>query len=35
MHDVIIVHKNSLLKQNQVKMMNGYGDMEVLKSLLI
>ena len=32
MHVVIIVHKNSQLKQN---ILNGYGDMEVLKSFLI
>ena len=35
MHVVIIVNKNSQIKQNGVKMMNGYGYMEVLKSLLI
>ena len=34
MHVVIIVHKNSQLNKNGVKMMNAYGDMEVLKSLL-
>ena len=34
MHIVIILHKNSQNK-NGVKMMNGHGDMEVLKSLLI
>ena len=35
MHIVIIIHKNSQLKQNGVKMMNGYEDMVVLKVLLI